>query len=164
MLFPQSLLTMTVTGTGDSAGAGVGAADEAEGEPVPSSSTTVEFWAASGSQHSAAQIAATSGTLAQCVSVASIAQISGLPILVPQLAPVVCSGVGDGAGNDGKVGLGLGDEVAASFCRRCRCRARCRVTEGLEAERSSEERSSSPSKSLLPLEPFLDCDAWLEVE
>ena len=85
MLSPQSLLTMT--GTADSAGAGVGAADEAKGEPVPLLSTTVEFWAASGSQHSAAQIAATSGTLAQCVSVASIAQISGLPILVPQLAP-----------------------------------------------------------------------------
>ena len=112
----QWLLTMTgcSTGTADSAGAGVGAADEAKVKPVPSSSTTAECWAASGSQHSAAQIAATSGSLVQRVSVASIAQISGLPILVPQLAPVVCCGVGDGAGTDCKVGIGLGDKVGIS--------------------------------------------------
>ena len=117
-----------MTGTAGSVGASVGASDGAE-----------EFWAASGSQHSAAQIAATSGSVAQRSAVASIAQNSVLAMLVPQLAP------------DCKVGLGLGDEVAGSSCRRCWI---C-VTEGLEAERSSEERPS------LTLELF-SWDSWLE--
>ena len=114
---------------------------------VPPSTTCTGF-SASGPQHSAAQIAATSGSVAQRSAVASIAQNPGLAMLVPQLAPV---------------GLGLGDEVAgdcvgdrvvaaegSTSCRRCRSR----VTEGLEADGSFEERPS------WTLEVF-SWDAWV---
>ena len=101
-------------GTDARASAGVGATDVPDA-PMPAS--------ASGSQHSAAQMAATSASVAHRSAVASIAQNSRLPMLMPHPAPAIgCSSgwvgdcVGDGVGVDGAA-TALASSVDSS-CRR----------------------------------------------